>query len=418
MSRLYLRFYLALLGSLLVFVIAAAMAWHRHGGPVDRANDVLAQLVQNTLPPRDAAPAQQHAALQQIARDLDADVSLLAPDRSPLAIVGQSPQAAGDHVPAREWLRPWRPNARWSIHLPDGRWLVIGLPIGFRHPVYALLLTLSMLALAVAAGAYPIVRRLAQRLERLQRGVESLGAGNLAARVAVEGSDEVARLAQSFNHAAMRIESLVGAHKDLLANASHELRTPLARVRMAVELLKGDVDAKQRARLERDIVELDHLIEEILLTSRLDALHEHDVEEDVDLLALAAEECARYADVQLDGAPCCVRGDANLLRRMLRNLLNNAARHGRPPVHVEVTAGEAIRIVVSDAGPGIPAAQRERIFEPFFRRSESRNEAGAGLGLALVRQIARRHGGEARYETDAGSGSRFVIVLPPAVPVT
>ncbi|WP_313915941.1 HAMP domain-containing sensor histidine kinase [Tahibacter sp.] len=414
MSRLYLRFYLALLGSLLVFVIAAAMVWHRHGGPVDRANDVLAQLVQNTLPPADATPSQQHAALRQIARDLGADVSLLAPDRSPLAAVGEPRRATGDHVPASEWLQPWKPNARWSIHLPDGRWLVIGLPIGFRHPAYALLLTLSVLAIAVAVGAYPIVRRLAQRLERLQRGVESLGAGNLAARVAVEGSDEIARLAQSFNHAALRIESLVGAHKDLLANASHELRTPLARIRMAVELLKGGADAKQKAGLERDIVELDHLIGEILLASRLDALHDRDVNEDVDLLALTAEECARYTDVQLDGTPCSVRGDPNLLRRMLRNLLDNAARHGRPPVHVEVIASKEIRVVVSDAGPGIPTAQCERIFEPFFRRSESRNEAGAGLGLALVRQIAHRHGGQARYETGSSSGSRFIVVLPPA----
>ncbi len=412
MSRLYLRFYLALLGSLLVFVIAAAMVWHRHDGPVDRANDVLAQLIQNALPPADAAPTQQHAALQQIARNLGADVSLLAPDRSPIAAVGDPPQVVGDRHNASEWLRPWKPNARWSLHLPDGRWLVIALPIGFRHPAYALLLTLSVLALAVAVGAYPIVRRLAQRLERLQRGVESLGAGNLMARVAVEGSDEVAQLAQSFNHAAMRIESLVGAHKDLLANASHELRTPLARIRMAVELLKGPTDAKQKAGLERDIVELDQLIGEILLASRLDAVSERDIDEDVDLLALAAEECARYADMQLDGIPCSVRGDPNLLRRMLRNLLDNATRHGRPPVHVEVTASEEVRVIVSDAGPGIPTAQRERIFEPFFRRKESRNEAGSGLGLALVRQIARRHDGEARCEAASDGGSRFVIVLP------
>src|SRR5262249_9606917 len=149
-------------------------------------------------------------------------------------------------------------------------------------------------ALIVAVAAFPVVRRVTRRLERLQQGVESLGAGDLSARVKVEGRDEVARLAQSFNGAAARIERLVGAHKMLLANPSHELRTPLTRIRLAIELLKQEVDPQRKAELEKDIAELDQLIDEILLTSRLDAVSALEVEEDVDLLALAAEECARY----------------------------------------------------------------------------------------------------------------------------
>ena len=134
---------------------------------------------------------------------------------------------------------------------------------------------LGGIALAVAICAYPLVRRLTRRLERLQAGVEQLGAGDLAARVKVEGKDEVAMLAESFNRAAARIEDLVGSHKLLLANASHELRTPLSRIRMGVELLKetaGPQDLKRKADLERDIAELDALIDEILLSSRLDAV--------------------------------------------------------------------------------------------------------------------------------------------------
>jgi signal transduction histidine kinase len=150
--------------------------------------------------------------------------------------------------------------------------------------------------------------------------------------------------------------------------------------------------------LDQDIAELDRLIEEILLASRLDALPEAGAQEEVDLLALAAEECARYPDVELDGAPCLVQGEPALLRSMLRNLLDNAHMHGRPPVRVAVTpAADGVRVLVEDSGPGIPGAERERVFEPFFRRSESRNARGSGLGLSLVRQIARRHGGDARW---------------------
>src|SRR5262249_61057550 len=123
-------------------------------------------------------------------------------------------------------------------------------PRGHRLLGFPLCLVVALLALAVGVGAYPVVRRLTARLERLQAGVESLGAGDLSARVKVEGHDEVARLAESFNRAADRIEELVGAHKALLANASHELRTPLTRIRMAVELMKESADPKRKRDLE------------------------------------------------------------------------------------------------------------------------------------------------------------------------
>ena len=203
----------------------------------------------------------------------------------------------------------------------------------------------AALALAIGVAAFPLVRQLTKRLERLQRGVESLGAGDLAARVKVEGKDEVARLAQSFNRAADQIEQLVGAHKTLLANASHELRTPLARIRLALELVKDTVDAKRRAGLEQDIAELDQLLDEILLASRLGAVNDGMVLETVAPLALAAEECAHYDAVRLEGTPAAaaalLRGDARLLRRLLRNLLENAQRHGRAPTQVRLDADAA-----------------------------------------------------------------------------
>jgi signal transduction histidine kinase len=411
MSRLYLRFYLALLGSLLLFAVITAVVSHHFIGPVDQAGLTLGKLIQNALPPIEATAQEQQAALQRLTRGLHANVVLASADHTPVATVGDPLSIPVEVWRQGPWRAPWQRDTVWITHLPDGRWLAASVPIGFARPAHALLFTLICLALAVAVGAYPVVRRLSQRLERLQRGVESLGSGDLSARVAVEGGDEVARLAEGFNRAAARIEAVVGAHKALLANASHELRTPLARIRIAVELLKDAADPKRKAGLEQDIAELDHLIDEILLTSRLDAVSEPDAEEDVDLFALAAEEVARYAGVELDGTSAPLRGDPWLLRRLLRNLLENALRHGQPPVRVAITcAANTIELQVSDAGAPIAQAQRERLFEPFHRRTGSRE--GAGLGLTLVRQIARRHGGDALCTALPDGHNAFVVTLP------
>ena len=222
----------------------------------------------------------------------------------------------------------------WSFRLPDRRWVVARAPIRHRHPAIGLILFLGGVTLAVAIGAYPVVRGLTRRLERLQAGVETLGAGNLTARVKVEGKDEVARLAESFNRAAGRIEDLVGAHRMLLANASHELRTPLSRIRLGVELFEQSKDPKYKAAIEQDIAELDSMIDEILLASRLEATRQPQAEENVDLLALAAEEGARYDNCTVEGEAVMVRGERRLLSRLVRNLIENAVRHGAPPVNV------------------------------------------------------------------------------------
>jgi signal transduction histidine kinase len=296
------------------------------------------------------------------------------------------------------------------MHFVGGPWTQVGRP----HPMALHFhLVLSLLAMSIGLAAYPLVRQISRRLERLQYAVESLGAGDLSARVAVEGRDEVARLAGSFNRAAAQIEQLVKANKAMLANASHELRTPLARIRLAVELLKDSADARRRAGLEQDIAELDWLVDEILLASRLDTVTEAIETQEVDLLALAAEECARYDGTQLEGAPGVMRGDARLLRRLLRNLLENAARHGMPPAQVRISREPAMTaITVWDGGRGVPPEEFENVFRPFYRPSDPSRGTGTGLGLSLVRQIARRHGGDARCGVMSDGRSCFLITLP------
>jgi signal transduction histidine kinase len=413
MRRLYLRIYLAVLASLAAFALVSGFLWRQLGdaGPVGHAFEVAGTLAQNVLPAAGAPNSEQQAALERLAANLKADVALFTADRTPIATVG-GPLPTPDGVRGRSgWLRQGS-GPVWAVRLPDGRWLVARVPHDHRRPGLGLFFTLLLVALAVGVGAYPVVRRVTARLERLQAGVESLGAGDLRARVRVEGRDEIARLAESFNRAAARIEELVGAHKTLLANTSHELRTPLARIRMAVELMKESADPKRKRELEQDIAELDALIDEILLASRLDAVKERETDEEVDLLALASEECARYEEAVLDGQPAIIRGDPRLLRRLIRNLLENARRHGAPPIEVRVLrAAGGVELRVSDQGPGIPEAEREGVFQPFHRFAGAQSGVGVGLGLTLVRQIARRHGGDAQYVGREPRGGCFVVSL-------
>ena len=283
---------------------------------------------------------------------------------------------------------------------------------------------LGLVGLAVALGSYPIIRRLTLRLEALQSGVERWGTGDLSTRLIADGNDEVAFLAQRFNHAAQRIETLMNSHKSLLANASHELRSPLARIRMSLELMSVDAASPQRIEISRSITELDQLIDEILLASRLDA-RQADVEpfETLDLTGLAAEECARaYAELGMSdtGQSLVIQGSPRLLRRLIRNLLENAKRYGQGDVTLELLQKQVgqrawVVIAVHDQGPGVPLAQRERIFEPFYRLpGASEREGGVGLGLALVKSISERHGGTVRCEARLGGGATFVVELPAA----
>ncbi|MBN8919419.1 MAG: HAMP domain-containing protein [Rhizobiales bacterium] len=414
MRRLYRKIYLTIVATLLLVVLLAGAFW-RFGGPgpgMGQVFDVAGELVMAALPAAaEPAGAQQHA-LEHLASRLDIDLTLFGQDRRRLASVGRPlPPPPADRADGGWLYGPGGPA--WSIPLPDGRWIVARAPPRHRHPAIGLVMFLGLVALAVGICAFPVVRGLTRRLERLQAGVETLGAGNLGARVKIEGRDEIAQLAESFNRAAARIEDLVASHRMLLANASHELRTPLARLRMGVELLHERCDEKYKSDIERDIAELDGLIDEILLASRLDAMPTLNAPETVDLLALAAEECAHYDECHLEGTPASVRGDPRLLRHLIRNLLENAQRHGRPPVAVTVRHdGDRATLIVADAGPGIPEAERERAFQPFQRLTG--DAGGAGLGLPLVRQIARLHGGDATAAPQPGLPGAFVVTLPAA----
>jgi signal transduction histidine kinase len=414
-----------------------------------------AELIENSLPPATAAVEQQRAALLDWASRL----------RVPLALENEQGQRiATSEQFARREREPEPPDGtRRAVRVPlsDGRALWLGRPGavlrmgppgrpggdspggpgpagegpgGPRAPRFligppgpwgvaaggaGLAVALAVLFAAVAAGAYPVVRRLTRRLEALRAGVETFGAGSLSHRVNEGGRDEVAAVASSFNRAAQRIEELVRANKSLLANASHELRSPLARMKMALSML-GDAKPERldglKQEIHTDIAELDTLVEELLLASRLDAVPSLDNRTDVDLLALAAEEGARV-NANVGGEALTLHGDERLLRRALRNLLENAHRYGGDEVNCTVERLEGgqsgVQVCVCDRGPGVPEAMRQRIFEPFFRLpGHAEHAGGMGLGLSLVKQIAERHGGSIRCEPREGGGSCFRLSLP------
>jgi two-component system, OmpR family, sensor histidine kinase RstB len=410
MRRLYQKIYLTIVASLVLVVIVAGAIWRlgAENTPAAQAFEMAGELVSVLLPAADAPRAAQQAVVERIGSRLRADVAVFDSARQLIASTGAPlPRPLRD---TGGWIHSAQ-GAAWSLHLPDGRWFVVRASPRHRAPFVGLLLMLGSIALAVAVAAYPVVRGLTRRLERLQTGVETLGAGNLATRVKVEGRDEVARLADAFNRSAGRIEELVNAHRLLLAHASHELRTPLSRLRLAIELYGKSGEAKYKDQIEHDIIELDALVDEILLSSRLSAHPTLQTVEEVDLLAIAAEECARAEGCSLDGTPALVKGDARLLRRLVRNLLENAQKHGKPPVEIELRRERnGFVLDVIDAGPGIPEAERERVFTPFHRLSE--DNAGTGLGLSLVRQIARLHGGDAVVAPRPSRPSCFRVTLP------
>ena len=404
--KLYLRIWLAVAGSVAVLSLLVGWAWHqaeqqreRDRQPPTPREVVVRNAAGDVIGNAEAQPRRLPGqGFEFVVTLQDGQVlNLQMPPRGRGAAGGGPRRGGNDHPLA--WLRP-----------PYGFWWMLGLA-----------------GLAVMVGVFPVARRLTQRLEGLQRGVQRWGEGDLSVRLPEGGHDEVADLSRRFNAAAARIEHLMASQaallqsqKSLLANASHELRSPLARIRMAVELAGAQGSPSARAEIQRNITELDQLVEEILLASRLDA-READMGtvEQVDLIGLLAEESARTGavlELPEGTGEITVPGVARLLRRAVRNLLENAARHGAGEVRAELALDDAHAVLhVLDRGPGVPAEQRERIFEPFYRLpGASEREGGVGLGLALVRSIAQRHGGSVGCDNRDGGGARFTLRLPVA----
>ena len=353
---------------------------------------------------------------------------------------------------------------------------------GLVRPLGAVALVLLLVGVLTA----PLARRISHPVERLTEATRRFGAGDLTYRIPVPNRceppapgphpgwrmgrhpgrpygwrrgwhqgwhpghpphpgfhphpqfDQMQELVQAWNDMAERIERLVRGQKELLANISHELRSPLARVRLALELLPRDAASEGRLReVESDLGELERLISDVLMTSRLSATGLPTQPQPVELGPLLEQVAERAdhdpltagKDVRIDAAPeLVIEADAGLLRRAIFNLVENAAKYGAAPIVVSAQRGEGdtVEIAVTDEGEGIAPGDRERVFEPFFRVDKARTPSanapqGFGLGLTLARRVAEAHGGTiavaaARTLGGRERGCRVTLRLPLSPP--
>ncbi|OCX96368.1 MAG: two-component sensor histidine kinase [Pseudomonas sp. K35] len=289
------------------------------------------------------------------------------------------------------------------------------------------LLGLSLIGLTV----YLLVRQLEQRLSVLEGAATRIAAGNLETRVPDVGTDSVGRLAAAFNGMARHLQRLLAVQREMVSAVAHELRTPVARLRFGLEMsAEAQTDEARRKYLEGmdgDIDDLDALVDEMLVYSRLErgspTLHFLQVDLGGLVDQVIGELAPLRADVSVSRGECTTAADGSCwaeaepqyLRRALSNLITNAMRHAESRVQVSFAIdGQTVRLEVDDDGPGVPEADWEKVFTPFLRLDDSRTRAsgGHGLGLSIVRRIIYWHGGRSQLGHSDLGGARFSLVWP------
>ena len=289
---------------------------------------------------------------------------------------------------------------------------------------YTIIVALVTTAMGVILWRW--TRPLWRDLEGLKAATSRVGQGDFGVRAEVAESSLLHPIAQAFNVMAGRVHALLQSHRDLEQGVAHELRTPLAQLKFDLELARTSTApedlAERFAAMDRDVVDLEDLVNELLVLASLReappyqprAVPAHELVDEVlrrahDEMRAAGREIAIAAPTDLPERLCC---DAKYLGRALVNVLRNAVRYARSTVTLTIEqSGQRTVISVDDDGPGVPPAERERLFEPFTRLEGSRGRAsgGVGLGLAIVKSVAEWHGGEARITDSPLGGARVSI---------
>jgi two-component system OmpR family sensor kinase len=437
-GHLFWRVYLH--GVLLLFLVGitvAAVGVLLRRGRIPEEPGRVAAYAADRIAELAGTPERLTDELRRVREVFGIDATIYGADGRLLATNVEPPLASpygGGAAPREGPVHLWGRGLGWAVPLRGlGGHLVLSSEARGHDPHRALLFIGAVLVV-LALGSVPLARSIAAPVERLTAAARALGAGDLSARANLRAKGELGELGGAFDEMAARLQRLLESERELLANVSHELRTPLARIRVALELAaEGEPERARRhlAGIASDLEELDGLIEDVLATARLDARAAGDLpisRAPVELTAMVGEAASRFREVhpgrelvvEAGHAPD-VNGDAALLRRLLANLLDNAAKYSEAPspVTLALRADGAVAVLeVRDRGIGFDPADLPRLFTPFFRtdRSRARGTGGTGLGLALAKRIAEAHGGTIAAESAPGAGTVFRVRLPAARP--
>ncbi|MCW7554706.1 ATP-binding protein [Endozoicomonas gorgoniicola] len=316
--------------------------------------------------------------------------------------------------------------------LPDtGQLLRLG-PLRLLNPYpFKLMISIGLFMLtSISLAIYILVRGMEKRLRRLERAATRFSRGDFDVRVSIGGTDSIGRLASAFNAMAGYIQRLLSLKKEMIRGVSHELRTPVARLRFGLDLIADAETSEEREKqlegMDKDIEELDNLVDEFLTYANLEQsapeirYKRHDVDK---VVAQVVSEYGRLQDrVDIEHIPCNVLNprrfadvDRRYIHRAIQNLIGNACRYADSKVQVRFSSTqETCRVDVDDDGPGIAEEEWDRVFSAFSRLDDSRtrNTGGYGLGLSIVRRIMYWHNGRAMVSHSPMGGARFSLVWP------
>lgn len=395
---------------------------------LERSDDLMVSIVP-VMSPSASLPWPHHLLRAQISERL----------KLPLDRVSINSTLFFDEVPVPPRFLPMPPpeqdadawdHRRFGVMIPGG--LIVGLPrpdgTWLRLETHGpndkpersirLLVWLALVGAAIAIPSIWTANRLVAPLAGLASAAERFGIDRSAPAIPVVGPTELRTIAQAFNSMGARLKRFVDDRTQMIAAISHDLRTPITRMRLRAEFI---VDPDQRARMLRDLAEMEQMVAATLAFAGADAHHEERVL--VDIAALVADLCDDLAE---DGQDVGYVGPyhASLfcqplaVRRVVTNLVENALRHGAAPVKVSVAEeADAILIDVVDRGPGINPANHERVMQPFVRLETSRNRetGGVGLGLTIARTVVHAHGGSITLINLQPRGLQVRLMLPKAV---
>ncbi len=423
--RLALRLY-ALTAAISIVVMAALLVLPRFVGS-PRYLEPQAALVQNLVDRlSQRTPQELPERMERMAKRLRGKLTLYDAKgqvvRSTAEVLPPATTAELKTLATDKWALAWRrivvrsdDSSMIGVYIPNSP----GFPWGFVLPLGAGVL------LVVGMATLWFTRRLVKPLDTLATTARRFGEGDIEARARLHRDDELGDVGRAFDDMAERTSAMIMAQRQLMADVSHELRTPLARIRVALELAAEDpVAAKDvLADVGSDLDEIDQLIEDILMTARLDGEHAEIKREPISVGELADRAASRFTarhpgrqlEKTVDDSERAIECDPVLLRRALDNLLDNAAKYSDAPVKLSVHPnGKQIAFEVVDRGVGMSAEELARAGTPFWRAdtSRARRTGGVGLGLALARRIARAHGGDVSLASAPGRGTTARLQIP------